>query len=214
MEPEPQKENNDFPFIKNIIFIVLFLLITPLTIGASLFSLVTFSNASETKTENLTPVVSNLLDIPKSGVSVYAALPEIQPSISGSINFEDARIELTRQLLEKYNSPLEPLSKKIVTTSDKYNLDYRLLTAIALKESGGCRVIPENSYNCWGWGIHSKGTLMFDSYEEGLDVVGKGIKEKYIDMGYTTIEEIMSKYAHASSTTWADDVVFYMDQLH
>lgn len=214
MEPELQKETNDFPFVKNLIFIVLFLIITPLTIGASLFSLVSFSNASDKDTEIVTPVVSNLIDTPKSGVSVYAALPEIQPSISGSIQYEDARVELTRQFLETYDSPLETYSKLLVETSDKYGLDYRLLTAIALKESGGCRVIPDNSYNCWGWGVHSEGTLKFDSYEEGMDVVGKGLKEYYIDAGYTTIEEIMTKYAHASSTTWADDVVFYMDQLH
>jgi len=213
MEPYSSKFNSDYPFFRNLIFIVLFLIITPLTIGASLFSLASFGEASGAEVTINSASSENLIDTPKSGVSVYAALPDIQPSILGSIQFEDARIELTRQFLEMYNSPLEPHSKQIVNTSDKYELDYRLLTAIALKESGGCKVIPENSYNCWGWGIHSEGTLMFKSYTEGMDVVGRGLKENYIDNGYTTIDEIMTKYAHESSTTWADDVVNYMDQL-
>ena len=101
----------------------------------------------------------------------------------------------------------------IVQTADKYGLDFRLLTAIAQKESGLCRVIPEGSNNCWGWGIHSEGTLGFDSYEEAIETVSKGLKENYIDLGYVSVEEIMAKYAHPSSTTWAEGVSFYMNQM-
>jgi hypothetical protein len=97
--------------------------------------------------------------------------------------------------------------------ADKYTVDWRLITAIAMKESGLCRVIPQGSHNCWGWGIHSKGTLGFDTYEEGIEIVTRGLKEKYIDLGLVTPEKIMTKYAHPDSTTWAEGVTAYMNQL-
>jgi hypothetical protein len=125
----------------------------------------------------------------------------------------DARPDILKNYLKKYNSPLEPFAQFIVQTSDKHQLDYRLITAIAMKESGLCKVIPEGSYNCWGWGIHSAGTLGFNSYEEGIETVSVGLKENYIDKGYVTVEEIMQKYAHPDSTTWAEGVLLYMDQM-
>ena len=39
------------------------------------------------------------------------------------------------------------------------------------------------------------------------------IKEKYIDNGLVTPEEIMTRYAHPDSTTWAEGIHFYMDKL-
>ena len=54
---------------------------------------------------------------------------------------------------------------------------------------------------------------MFDSYPEALEVVAKGLRENYIDKGFVTPEQIMKKYAHPDSTTWAEGVNFYMDQL-
>jgi hypothetical protein len=55
--------------------------------------------------------------------------------------------------------------------------------------------------------------LGFDSFEEGIEIVSKGLKEYYIDLGYVTVEEIMKKYAHPDSTTWAEGVSYYMLQM-
>src|SRR5579872_3097687 len=40
---------------------------------------------------------------------------------------------------------LEPYSDFIVETSDKYNIDYRLIPAIAMKESTGGNAVPEST---------------------------------------------------------------------
>ena len=71
-------------------------------------------------------------------------------------------LELIRQYLVRYNSPLVGLENFMVPKSDEYGLDYRLIPAIAQQESNLCKIIPDNTYNCWGWGIHSKGTLGLD----------------------------------------------------
>lgn len=188
---------------------MVFLAITPLTLFASAISLIALSHTSSVPNgKDL-----NIVNYSIQGAQVYASLPSTFPSISGKIVATDARGDILEKFMKKYNSPLEPYSEQIVQTSDKYNLDYRLLAAIAMKESGLCKAIPEESYNCWGWGIHSKGTLRFSSFEEGIETVAKGLKESYIDKGYGTVEEIMTKYAHPDSTTWAEGVLQYMSQM-
>ncbi len=129
---------------------------------------------------------------------------------------KEARPSLLRQFLESYNSPLAPYSDYILDVSDKYNLDWRLLTGIAGNESLFGRVVPYESYNAWGWGIHSRGTLRFSSWEEGIEKVARGLKENYIDQGLTTIDLIMTKYAPISVQNgypWADNVRFFMERL-
>lgn len=147
------------------------------------------------------------------GVQVYAALPSKVPSISTEIGTEDARIEMVRQYLYRYNSPLAPFAYQIVESADRYGLDYRLTTAIAQQESNLCKVIPPESFNCWGWGIHSMGTMGFTSYAKGVETVSKGLKTKYIDEGYKTIEEIMGKYTPLSKGSWANGVLTFMNEM-
>ena len=197
-------------FFKKLILTFVFFTITPITLFASVLALFAISS-SESATKSVQTL--NFIDSPKPGVQVYASLPDSTPSITGEVTGADARSEIIKEYLEANNSPLSPYADFIVSAADRYGLDFRLLSAIAQKESGLCRVIPEGSHNCWGWGIHSEGTLGFDSYEEAIETVSKGLKENYIDLGYVTVEEIMEKYAHPSSTTWAEGVSFYMNQM-
>jgi hypothetical protein len=180
-----------------ILIFAVFFVVTPLTLFSSIVSLLAISTPKE-----------------KTTSQVYASLPEMIPGVSGSVIGDDARVLMLTRYLEINSSPLAPFSRLLVETADSQQLDWKLLPAIAQKESGLCRVIPPESHNCWGWGIHSKGTLMFDNYPEAITTVAKGLKEKYIDEGYTTPNKIMEKYAHPDSTTWADGVSMYMEQLH
>ncbi|OGM60268.1 hypothetical protein A3A75_04115 [Candidatus Woesebacteria bacterium RIFCSPLOWO2_01_FULL_39_10] len=205
-QPFPRSES----FWKKIVFIFVFFTITPLTLFSSVVSLIALSNSelNISKNEN-----TNLIENPQTGIKVYASLPETFPSISGEVVAADARPVVIHNYLKANDSPLTPYAETIVQTADKYKLDYRLITAIGQKESGLGRAMPEGCNNAWGWGIHSEGTLCFDTWEEGIEVVSKGLKEFYVDLGYETVEEIMSKYAHPDSTTWAEGVLQYMSQM-
>ncbi len=125
----------------------------------------------------------------------------------------DSRPLIIKEYLSSYNSPLTPYADYIFTISQQYGLDYRLLVAIAQQESNLCKKIPDNSHNCWGWGINSRGTLRFSSYEEAILAVAKGIKEKYIDEGLDTPEQIMAKYTPLSNGSWAFGVRQFMDEM-
>ena len=192
--------NDDFSFWKNLFLVVVFFTVTPITLGISLFSLISLKTSDVVK-ESF------------SGARIYASLPTEFPTIGGEVGSTDARSEIIRQYLEFYKSPLLPHAEFLVQTADKYSLDFRLLTAIAQQESNLCKIIPPDSYNCWGWGIHSEGTLGFTSFEEGIETVSKGLREKYLNKGYTTTEEIMSKYTPQSNGSWARGVNQFLAEM-
>lgn len=189
---------------------MVFFLISTIALSTSLFTLTTLT---KTENDNGPTFLPNIYNLSQSGAQVYASLPSDFPSVSGEVLGVDARSEIIRQYLDRYNSPLEPYADFIVDVSDNYGLDYRLTTAIAQQESNLCKKIPTGSYNCWGWGIHSRGTLGFESYEAGVETVSRGIKEKYIDEGFNTIEDIMAKYTPLSQGSWANGVSEFMDQM-
>lgn len=120
----------------------------------------------------------------------------------------DGRVANLKAFFRKYNSPLYDYAELIVKVSDKYGFDYRLLPAIAMQESTLCKYIPENSYNCWGYGIYGDQVIKFSSYEEAIETVARGIKRDYLDKGLTTPELVMKKYTPSSPGTWAKGVSF------
>ena len=126
---------------------------------------------------------------------------------------KDKRIAVLKAFLRQHDSPLYDQADFIVKVSDQYELDYRLLPAIAMQESTACKAIPVNSYNCWGWGIYGTTVTRFASYQEGIDTVAKGLKTNYIDRGLKTPEEIMRKYTPSSNGSWALGVNTFVDVL-
>jgi len=191
-----------FRFWKNLVLLTLFFTMTPLALGVSLFSLFSFSKSPQN------PTIS-----PVNGLKVYASLPSIFPSVSGAAQGADARAEIIRQYLQKYGSPLTAFADLIVEAADEYKIDFRLTTAIAQQESNLCKVIPPKTYNCWGWGIHSQGTLGFSSYEEGVKEVTRGLAEDYISQGYDTPEKIMKKYTPLSNGSWAGGISEFLSEM-
>src|SRR3972149_8712751 len=141
-------KDENFSFWKNLIMVAVFFTVTPLILLTSLFSLVSLSKAE--KAEGQIAELSSPIVYSQSGVKVFASLPISFPSISGGPVASDARVELVRQYLDAYNSPLEPFAGELVAAADKYELDFRLLTAIAQQESNLCKIIPHGSFNCWG----------------------------------------------------------------
>lgn len=146
----------------------------------------------------------------------FFVLPSLNKS---STDFEtelvlgDSRVANLKSFFRKYNSPLYDYAEKIVEVSDRYHFDYRLLPAIAMQESNLCLKIPENSYNCWGWGIYGDKVIKFSSYDEAIEVVAKGIKEEYLDKGLVTASQIMKKYTPPSLGSWAKGVNLFIRLL-
>jgi len=134
-------------------------------------------------------------------------------AVEETVRADDARILLVKRYLEKYKSPLLPYSELIVELSDTYGFDYRWIVAIAQQESNLCKKIPAESHNCWGYGIHSKGTLKFENYDLALRSFASYLKKSYFDKDLNTPELIMSRYCPHSNGSWAYGIRQFFDDI-
>ena len=126
---------------------------------------------------------------------------------------DDARPVIIKQYLEKYKSPLAPYSDLIFEVSQAYGFDYYWIVAIAQQESNLCKKIPQNSYNCWGYGIHSKGTLRFDGYETAIKSFAEYLDRVYFAKGLDTAELMMGRYCPHSNGSWAFGVNQFIAEM-
>ena len=152
----------------------------------------------------------------KSPYHFFSSLPQSIGDIKSAVKYNDARPLILKEFFRFYRSPLEPYAEYIVKISDKYGIDYRLIPAIAMAESGGGKNIPKDSYNAWGWGIYGENVVKFKNWEEGIERVAKSLKEDYIDQGLDTPEKIMPKWAPPSvhkGGPWAKAVRHFLAQM-
>lgn len=125
---------------------------------------------------------------------------------------EDYRVKIVEKYLKRYDSPMADNANDFVYYADKYNLDWRLVLAIAGVESTYGKQIPPYSYNGWGWGVYGNNVIRFKSWEEGIQTVSEGLREKYMDKwGGDNIYEIGSFYA--SSPHWANSVNIHYNMI-
>ncbi len=193
-------------FMRRVLLLTSFFVITPIVFALNVILLAYFSYLKTQPSFSLTHQTSN------SSV-VYAALPTIQNISDIEITQEDARIEMIRQFFARYKSPLEPYAKDIIFYADLYNLDFRIVPAIAMQESNLCLKAPEDSNNCWGYGIYGGKVRKFDSYTDGIGEVTKTLATVYRKNGLDTPEEIMSRYTPSSNGSWANGVSYFINQL-
>jgi len=158
--------------------------------------------------------VGSLLRIDGQKMVIEAAAEDNKDiSIETVATGADARPMLIKNYLEKYNSPLEPYSDLIFQISEDYGFEYYWIVAIAQQESNLCKKAPEGSHNCWGYGIHKKGTLGFDSYELAIKSYAEYLKREYFDKGLNTPELMMTKYCPSSNGSWAAGVNQFIEEM-
>lgn len=160
-------------------------------------------------------------NLPYQYSSVLASLPTSRIDIKTSFKVADARAEMLRQYLDKYDSPLAPHSNLIVELADQNEFDYRWMVAIAQQESNLCKKIPQNSYNCWGWGIYPDPSnpevlkvTRFDSYEDALRRIAPQFKKIFIgDASHKDPSLVMKKYTPPSDGSWAFGVNQFFSEM-
>ncbi len=129
----------------------------------------------------------------------------------------DKRAQILKDYLAKYDSPLEDSAQDFIDAADQYGLDWKLVVSIAGTESTFGRFIPGghdplySTYNGWGWGVYGDNALGFKSWKEAIFTISKGLKEDYVDKGYTEPYSMNRKYA--ASKTWGSKVSYFMNDL-
>lgn len=213
LPPPPEVKIPKHGFLGSGVFLIIFFILTPVALLASTFALMTVSEKSTIEEQQQVLAAQDAARHVPRYTNVFAAGEEVVPNVSAEAEVGDARVEIIRQYLEQYDSPMVEHAEILVREADNNGLDFRLTTAIAQQESNLCKRIPPETYNCWGWGIHSEGTLGFISFEEGIKTVSKGLKENYVDKGYTTPDVIMTKYTPSSNGSWAKGVNQFMAEM-
>lgn len=149
-------------------------------------------------------------DLPPIIISQASGSNNLEGQVLGT-QISDIRPFIVAKFLK--NTALEPYSALIVEVSDKYDIDYRFIPAIAMKESQGGNTARSGSFNAWGF---ENGRTNFASWESAIDKVGKTLKERYIAKGLTTPDQMMGIYAPPQLLTggkWAKDINSFFSRM-
>jgi len=150
----------------------------------------------------------------------------IAPTSSGkilgtTIEGADAREFLLKLFIQKYqpNSPMLPYTSSFIKAADTYQIDYRLIPAIAMCESNlGVRIPAHDSYNAWGIAVYTgqQNGKVFNDWPHAIDWVGKYIREKYYNRSITDLIEIGAIWAPpsvAKENSWATCVEGFIEKI-
>ena len=199
-------ENIIFKISRTCFLAVLAVVLIVLAVGECVY-LLDIRNKDGVTSSNLS--LPDTLSVAAEGANQESEVLGIKAEVTGA----DARPLIIKKYLEKYHSPLAPYAQQIFDLSELYGYEYYWIVAIAQQESNLCKKIPENSYNCWGYGIHAKGTLRFESYDLALKSYAEYLKVAYFDKGLNTPELIMKKYCPHSDGSWARGVQQFIDEM-
>lgn len=191
--------------MRKLLLLTTFLFLSPLVIILNIIAITYLSNEKSAQ---------GVFGSSQKQTVAYAALPPVQSATEHEIIQMDARTEILRQFFAKYNSPLEPFAKDVVNYADAYDLDFRLISAIAMQESGLCKKIPVGSNNCWGFGIYGGKITKFEDYKEGIYAVTKTLANNYKKKkGLESPAEIVKMYTPSDTGKWVNGVTHFMEQL-
>lgn len=188
--------------MKQVLLVIAWFPATISLITFSLFQLYTYKNNHQ------------LLAVTQNVEAKDISFPLISPVPIIKGLETDIRISALQRFLSERRSPLAKHVHDLVAVADEVGIDYALLPAIAIQESGGCKKIPSNSFNCWGFGIYGDKVIRFNSYKQAFYKVAKTIKETYIKKGLTNPTLLEDRWAPPSRGQWSYAVTLFMSKIH
>lgn len=122
----------------------------------------------------------------------------------------DKQATILASYLAKYNSPLQYHAQDFIDAAETYQLDWKMVPAIAGVESTFGKFIP-GGYNAWGWGVYGTQAIYFDSWRDGIFTIAKGLREGYLNKGLT--DPYSMNRVYAASPFWGGKVSYFMRDL-
>lgn len=199
--------------MRKLALLSVWLVATPITLVYSFFLLAQASSTTALGSLLRFKVRTMAKEAP---YTLFSSLPRSVSDIKTAVQAGDARPVIIKDFLRVHRSPLEPYAEEIVVASDQHGLDYRLLPAIAMAESGAGKEIPYGSYNAWGYGIYGDQVLGFSGWKDGVWSMAEYLKKEYLDLGYDTPEKMMPKFCPpslAKGGAWAKAVNYFINQM-
>jgi len=111
--------------------------------------------------------------------------------------------------LESARSPLKDYSWELVQTADAFEIDWRLVPAIAgLESSFGLRMV-EGTFNAYGW---AGGYYQFSNWPNSISYVTERLRNNYYNRGLKLPTQIGFVYA-PPNPSWGGLVVSIMEKI-
>src|ERR1700742_778076 len=126
-------------------------------------------------------VVFTLAGLALAIASTADQTPPIQVTVA-----PDPRAPRLERFFHRYNCPAPYHVSEYLRASDGYNLDYRLLPAISIRESL-CGVSERQMNNFWGY---HPDRLSFPTIEAGIDYVARQLAESPFYRGKSLTEKL------------------------
>lgn len=120
---------------------------------------------------------------------------------------EDTRALQIDNYFKAHKMPLDGYGKQMVEVADKYNLDWRLLPAISVRESSGGLHMCKN--NPFGWGSCK---ITFNSLNEAIETVGYKLANLQVYKDKTTWKKLYY-YNGTVIASYPDEVVAIMNKI-
>ena len=140
---------------------------------------------------------------------IFAQAPAEVVSAPAVIDTRAARIEA---YFGKWDLPLAKHSEFMVEMADKYNIDWRLLPAIGMRETTGGKFACYN--NPFGWGSCK---IKFDNFEQAIETLARNLagENPRTEMYYKgkTSEEKLHFYNGTVIKTYVREVVKIRDRI-
>ena len=155
-------------------------------------------------------IIIVLFSLTAGSVSAGVPVAESSAELRGdNLPDNDYRVDRLRAYLNSHNSPLADHADVLIEKADEYRLDWRFVPAITGVESTFGKRIPPGSFNAYGW---ANGAYRFESWDDSIEIVSKTLREKYIDRGAVTINQIARRYA-PPSPAWGGKVIFFINKI-
>lgn len=154
--------------------------------------------------------------IPSAAISSHIGSLSTTPITQVVVSVDDVRVKKA-EIIDTYfkdrSMPLEGTGMTFVLVAEKYGLDYRLLPAIAVRESSGGKQACGN--NPFGWGsckLHN-----FKSYGDAIESLGKNLgganaKTARYYAGKNTAEKLYH-YNGTVVESYPDEVMAIMEKI-
>ncbi len=139
--------------------------------------------------------------------------------IRSDVGFADLRVLTLEDYFNHYKSPLSEYSDDFIEASEKYKIDnWQLLPAIAIAETNGCQTGESfEQKNCWGWGGAGNNRVVFDSFEQAIDIISSRMIRTYGN-DRMNARDIQSTYCGTwcmrNGWKWAKGINFYVFRIN
>jgi RHS repeat-associated protein len=107
---------------------------------------------------------------------------------------------VTAESLDKYlqskGDEMKGLGTHLISYGKRFDVDPRLLAALAGAESTFGKYITSGKHNAWNWLWNTKEPSKsdFESWETAIHSVSKGLRKSYLNSGFDTATTLYGKY--------------------